>query len=272
MKLLRKINNSSFLFVVIVLTIIITILMLNIKNTNNLSVNNSISSNSITSLNSTLSKEEIINKINEINNKTNDPFLKLISKKEPLDLKYLPTLTTINGSNNKVDKRIINELNNMLSDGKKEGVKLYIQSAYRSANEQKSLYNNKINELLPVFSNNKTTATIEASKIVAPPGTSEHQYGMSIDIVEKAVSSLVPEVEEKTPSFQWLYNNCSKYGFILRYPKDKTEITGIMYEPWHFRYVGVENATTIMSLGLTLEEYIEKFKNEIKVLEDKLNK
>ncbi len=261
-----------FYIIIIILIIIISIFMIFIKNKNNQkdfnsNINNNISSS--ISNTSSISNDEIARQIKEIDNKLDDPLLRLITKELPLNSNYLPELITINNLNKQVDKRILNDLNKMLSDGKKANINLYIQSAYRSYNVQKTLYENKINNLLPKYDNDNATATIEAGKIVAPPGTSEHQYGMSLDIVEKSVSSLVPEVEEKTATYKWLYKNCANYGFILRYPKNKTDITGIMYEPWHFRYVGIENAKTIMSLGITLEEYIEQLLNEKNILEEK---
>ena len=87
-------------------------------------------------------------------------------------------------------------------------------------------------------------------------GTSEHNTGLGFDIMEKGNFSL-SESFENTAQFRWLMENAENYGFILRYAEDKTTQTGIMYEPWHFRYVGVEPAKEINRLGLCLEEYIE---------------
>ena len=91
--------------------------------------------------------------------------------------------------------------------------------------------------------------------MVAVPGTSEHQLGLAVDLVSSEYTGL-DERQEETGSYQWLVKHCAEYGFILRYPNDKTEITGIIYEPWHFRYVGVEAAREIMDQGICLEEYL----------------
>ena len=98
------------------------------------------------------------------------------------------------------------------------------------------------------------TAYAKAAEIVAIPGTSEHQLGLSCDIVDQWYDYM-NESLENAPLLIWMKEHCKEYGFILRYPKDKTEVTGIMFEPWHFRYVGVDAATYIMDNGLCLEEF-----------------
>lgn len=98
-------------------------------------------------------------------------------------------------------------------------------------------------------------AKIEAAKSVAVPGTSEHQLGLAVDIVDVNNQNL-DSSQEHTPVQKWLMENSWKYGFILRYPKGKSEITGIIYEPWHYRYVGKEAAADIVERGITLEEYL----------------
>ena len=117
------------------------------------------------------------------------------------------------------------------------------------------LYNNKIARLRAAGWDESTLLT-EAARWVAPPGTSEHQLGLAVDIV--AVNQQVLEEEqEDTPTQQWLLANSWKYGFILRYPQGAEDATEITYEPWHWRYVGVENAAKINASGLCFEEYIE---------------
>lgn len=90
---------------------------------------------------------------------------------------------------------------------------------------------------------------------MVPAGTSEHQLGLAADIVA-ADYQVLEEEQENTPEQQWLMAHCQEYGFILRYPRDKQGLTGVGYEPWHYRYVGVEAAQEIMSQGLCLEEYL----------------
>ena len=104
-------------------------------------------------------------------------------------------------------------------------------------------------------------AEIEAAKTVAIPGTSEHQLGIAVDIIDTQNWSLVEE-QENLEGQQWLMENCWRYGFILRYPKGTTDITGIIYEPWHYRYVGLELAQEIHGLGITLEEYLDMLTEE----------
>ena len=100
-------------------------------------------------------------------------------------------------------------------------------------------------------------AKIEAGRLVAVPGTSEHQLGLALDIVDISYQ-ILDEKQEDTPAQQWLLENSWKYGFILRYPKDKTDITKISYEPWHYRYVGEKAAKEIFDRKICLEEYLEK--------------
>ena len=89
---------------------------------------------------------------------------------------------------------------------------------------------------------------------VARPGTSEHQAGLAVDIVDTNYQSL-DEQQEETPVQLWLMEHCAEYGFILRYPSGKSDLTGVGYEPWHYRYVGEEAAREIMDQGVCLEEY-----------------
>ena len=97
-------------------------------------------------------------------------------------------------------------------------------------------------------------AYIEASHTVTIPGSSEHQIGLAVDLLTSEYN-ILDEKFDRTEAFGWLVKNCSRYGFILRYPKDKLDITGIQYEPWHYRYVGKEAAEIIMTDKITLEEF-----------------
>ena len=98
-----------------------------------------------------------------------------------------------------------------------------------------------------------------AARIVTRPGTSEHQLGLCADITDKFYEVKTRDLE-KTALFQWMYAHCQEYGFILRYPADKESVTGVMYEPWHFRYVGKEAAAYIMENNLCLEEFLDLYK------------
>ena len=101
----------------------------------------------------------------------------------------------------------------------------------------------------------------KAARIVARPGTREHQLGYAVDITDSGYRKLNKD-QEKTATQQWLMANCRDYGFIVRYPTGTTNITGIIYEPWHYRYVGVELAAELKESGITLEEYLDQLTND----------
>lgn len=158
------------------------------------------------------------------------------------------------GNGHSVDKRILADLETMLDAARKEGLSPIICSSYRTLEKQRSLFENKISKCLNNGLSNKEAA-IEAAKWVAVPGTSEHQTGLAVDIVAKSYQ-LLDEGQENTSEQKWLMQNSYKYGFILRYPNSKSDITGIGYEPWHYRYVGREAAKEIYENEICLEEYL----------------
>ncbi len=135
------------------------------------------------------------------------------------------------------------------------GGRCCVVSGYRDIDMQTAIYNDQV-ELLLAEGYSQTEAEAEAATRVALPGTSEHQMGLAVDINDTA-SWGISVNQEDLPAIQWLMANCHTYGFILRYPEGKTDVTGIIYEPWHYRYVGVALATELHDLGLTLEEYME---------------
>lgn len=158
----------------------------------------------------------------------------------------------------KFDSRIAGKVRELIAAAKEDGYSLAIVSGYRTMDRSRMLYANKIAEYRNM-GYDEATARVEAAKWVAPPGTSEHHSGLAMDIVSgnyyTKYSDLVEEFENE-PEAVWLRENCARFGFILRFPKDKTDITKINYEPWHFRYVGEEHARIIMEQGLCLEEYL----------------
>ena len=159
-----------------------------------------------------------------------------------------------------VDSRIAEDLKKMLADANAQGLSPFICSAYRSVERQESLFDSgfqkRVNSGLGYYE-----AYLKTASVIAVPGTSEHALGLAVDIVSNDYTNL-DEGQEETEEFKWLSENCHKYGFILRYPNGTTDITGIIYEPWHFRYVGEEIATEIAELGVTLEEYLENHYNK----------
>ena len=141
------------------------------------------------------------------------------------------------------------------SEGSREaGCAPYICSAYRSSEKQQELFENKVARVMAQGYNREEAETIAASE-VARPGTSEHQLGLAVDIIDGGYTAL-DSGQEDTPTQQWLMENSWCYGFILRYPEGKSHITGIIYEPWHYRYVGRAAAKEIYESGLTLEEWL----------------
>lgn len=153
------------------------------------------------------------------------------------------------------DARAYDSLMSMLEDGKKAGLSFVVCSAYRTVDKQTSLFEAQVaKQRERGLSDNKAYEV--AKTIVAFPGTSEHNLGLAADIVALDYQVLDQGYAD-TPEAKWLKENSYQYGFVLRYPANKEKITKIIYEPWHFRYVGPEHALEMKRLGLCLEEYIE---------------
>lgn len=142
------------------------------------------------------------------------------------------------------------DLNLMISDAKKDGILLWISSGYRDINLQTKLFNRQTEREKSKDIISDEEAAKRAAKIVAKPGTSEHNTGLAVDF------NGVEDNFYKTKEYKWLMDNAHKYGFIERYQKKWKDCTGIIYEPWHFRYVGKEYAPKIKESGLCLEEYV----------------
>jgi len=179
--------------------------------------------------------------------------LTLVNPWNPVDFAVdIPLMQLSNGL--WVDERCYPDLQTMMDDCRAAGYRPVICSAYRSQETQQALFDAKVRELLPRFGS-LADAEAEAAMVVARPGTSEHHLGLALDIVDMGYQ-LLDEGQEDTPVQQWLIENSWKYGFILRYPLDKSHLTGIIYEPWHYRYVGLEAAREMHDRGLCLEEYL----------------
>lgn len=182
--------------------------------------------------------------------------LALVNASHPLDSSYKPAEMAEIEPDRSVDARIVEPLEQMLSDGAAAGLKMYVASAYRSYDKQTEVFNATMQEWLGK-SYEPLAAYSETKKSVAVPGTSEHSTGLAVDIIATDHEEL-DEAQGNTPEQQWLMEHCWEYGFILRYPPEKADVTGIIYEPWHYRYVGKEAAEEIMTAGITLEEYLEE--------------
>lgn len=165
------------------------------------------------------------------------------------------TFTTVSGGK-QVDSRIIDAVNRMLADA--SAYDLAVVSAYRPESEQNTLYWRKVQQYT-----DKGYSNLEAQKvggtIVKRPGFSEHNCGLAMDVGGSGDYTL-EQTFANTPAYTWLMEHCADYGFILRFPEGKEDITGVIYEPWHYRYVGVEAARYIMDNDLCLEEYLAQVK------------
>jgi zinc D-Ala-D-Ala carboxypeptidase len=208
---------------------------------------NKVEGNTVSNFNDSLKKEEK-NELKE------DEFLILINGEHLVPEGYEVDLQEV-GNGHRVDERIALPLLNMLEAAKEENISIIITSSYRTMEKQTTLYQNEVEALINQ-GYLEDEALLEAATVVAAPGTSEHQTGLAVDLVSEEYTELEEE-QANTRGFQWLEQHCQEYGFILRYPKEKLDITGVIYEPWHFRYVGVKAATAIMESGVCLEEYLE---------------
>ena len=181
--------------------------------------------------------------------KEDDWYLTLINSNYVLPEDYSPDLVYVCSGSEQLDKKVAPYYEKMYNAALKDGVTLTPCSGYRSYELQKRNYNNKTSYYESLGYSHED-ALIKAATIIMPPGSSEHNLGYAMDIV------CVEEWFEDTEEFTWLNEHAADYGFILRYPADKTDITKVTYEPWHWRYVGVEDAKAIKASGQVLEEYL----------------
>lgn len=190
-------------------------------------------------------------------------YLKLANDWNTLPESYDSTFTAVeygSGLSGKLfDSRAVEALREMLAAGNAENAALRLQpvSCYRSVALQKSLYERQVQRQKNAGYSDAKAREVAAT-IVKRPGQSEHNTGLAADLGGSGDYSLNQSFE-RTAAYRWLIANCADYGFILRFPKDKEAVTGVIYEPWHFRYVGKEAAAEIMRDGLCLEEYLEKY-------------
>ena len=188
----------------------------------------------------------------------NDELLTLVNYKNKIPDDWKVDLVSLNDQQS-IDQRAYQELKNMLNDAKNEGLNIIVCSSYRTYDKQKELFVNKVKEYLKEgYGYNE--AQEAASMWVAKPNTSEHQLGLAVDLVSKKNQRL-DDSQERTAEQQWLIKNCWRYGFILRYPSNKSDLTKVGYEPWHYRFVGKEHAKKITEQGVCLEEYLNNLSN-----------
>ena len=182
-------------------------------------------------------------------------YLTLINSENPIDDNNQITLTRLRNKQ-AIDSRCYPELQAMMDDCRAAGLSPIICSSYRTYDKQEELFEQQVQEFINQ-GYGKLDAQKKAAGAVARPGTSEHEIGLAIDIVDESNQRL-NQYQENTAVQRWLMQNSWRYGFILRYPSDKTDITGIQYEPWHYRFVGKEAARIIYENNWTLEEYLNQ--------------
>lgn len=180
-------------------------------------------------------------------------YLILVNSENPLPPNHSIELTQLK-NNQSIDSRCYPDLQEMMDDCRKEGLEPLICSSYRSSQKQEMLFQEEMNKYISA-GYSEGYAFNKASESVAIPGTSEHQLGLAVDIVDTTNQKL-DFSQEKTKVQKWLMNNSWKYGFVLRYPNGKSDLTGIIYEPWHYRYVGREAAKIMYEKDFCLEEYL----------------
>lgn len=187
--------------------------------------------------------------------------LLLVNKSNTLRNDYIPSRLVYGKPargratvNLRLDGEAMENLNSMLEAAYSEGISgMVISSAFRTFDKQTSLFNNKTNLLSRKM--NRRTAMEEASKVVALPGSSEHQTGLAVDICSESVGLI--RNFGNTAQGKWMEDNSWRFGFIIRYPMEKTDITRMIYEPWHVRYIGSGHSELVKSMDMCLEEYVE---------------
>ena len=250
------VNTSICILLVILIVLVLAILYKYFTYKKEVQASLEVSAN-VEELYNTTNAEQTDKKEKDIDSNTSDWELLLVNKEHKIPEGYSVELEEIE-TTHKIDKRVAEALKQMLSDARKEGLSPIICSSYRTREKQTQLYNNKVKEYKR-FGYSSDEAENLASYWVAIPGTGEHETGLAVDIVSKKYQ-ILDEKQEETDVQKWLMENSYKYGFTLRYPTDKKEITMINYEPWHYRYVGIDNATYMKEHDMCLEEYIDYLK------------
>lgn len=240
---MKQINKMKVLVVTLLMIGLVMSLFILVNDQVNQSNNQLIAANKVKT-----------NQNKSANSVVKDELLTLFNFENTIPKDWKVDLVQLNNGQS-VDRRIYDDLIAMLQAAKSEGLNPLICSSYRTNEKQEQLYQNKVSEYLSQ-GYSKVEASDKAAFWVARPGTSEHQLGLAVDIVSTKNQRL-DRSQENTVEQQWLIQNSWKYGFVLRYPTNKNSITGVGYEPWHYRYVGKEHAKKINELGVCLEEYVK---------------
>ena len=254
----KKLNKIKIAIVILIIIIVITLIVKKSKNKTTVET----TTNQVEQ--KTTSQDENKNEENQVNEQNQDQEQQL--EKEITDWRLtlanyenlLPENFTVKVENidktRQFDVRAIGELNNMMNQMKKDGItNIWIQSAYRSVARQKELYDASVKKYLQEGKSQEEAEKL-TNEYINKPGSSDHNLGLAVDF------NKVDNGFEKLEGFKWLQKNAENYGFVLRYPKDKEDITKIAYESWHWSYVGVEHAKKMNELNMCLEEYIKYLK------------
>ncbi len=196
--------------------------------------------------------------VQQAQKKTVDPNQKLwyvmvVDKNRQLPDGYVPDLEYVADSECSMDARVAPYFDKMYEAALADGVELVAYSGYRSYETQEYNYEALVEEYMEYYDMTRTEAEAEAATEILPPGTSEHNLGLAMDI------GGTDEDFDETEAYAWLSENAHKYGFIERYTEEKQEITGIIPEPWHWRFVGIKHATAMKEKGICLEEYLQSY-------------
>ncbi len=258
-KATKRFYTKILIFVLVILLVIVGFLLLKSKKDDK---SEKVSSNQSTSSSKVVSEKEAEPETVTLGDYTLNAEYKnlfLVNDKNPLpaDYDYEGNLTEIEskyigGSLTQFDKDAYPYLVAMIENAKKDGVNLRVWSPYRSYAIQKMLFDKQVNREIAKGTPAGKQAEDAAATVVARPGTSEHNTGLALDI------NMADDAFENTKEFEWLSSHAAEYGFILRYPKSKQDKTGVIYESWHYRFVGINEAKKIKASGLCLEEYLGK--------------
>lgn len=247
---LAKNNKAKIIFILFFIFIVVAVLIFVFAKPKHKIQSNDSAQNTMSSINSNDESKPQDNM--DIDNP--DSQFIVVNKNRPILLSYEPgdlVLPNValnsqkSNSENSIRYIMSPHLESLFSDAKDNNLELMLASGYRSAELQGFYYNSLVQSM----------GQTEADKVSAKPGTSEHQTGLAVDLAPANRQCYLETCFSQLPEGVWLKDNAYKYGFILRYPQGKAEITGYQFEPWHFRYVGKELAQKIYSQNTTLEEY-----------------
>lgn len=181
-------------------------------------------------------------------------YLQIASVAHPLPEGFVqPSTTVIDDIGREIDSRIVGAYRDLVNAAKADGLNIYPISGFRPHSTQISLFNARVEQ---ARNDGYADPEAEAARHVAKPGTSEHELGLAVDF-----NSVDESYFRNTAEAKWLAAHCAEYGFVIRYPEDKESVTGIIYEPWHLRFVGVKHAKRMNELNMCLEEYCEYIKS-----------